>query len=689
MGRCEAFAYNRSVHARAPTNKFSLDPASCAELGTAWRVLPPLTIVLLVFVTFVPALAAGFVGWDDDDLLFQETRYRTFSAPSLIWMFTTTHTGHFQPLTWLSFCVDHAVWGLAPFGYHLTNVALHAASAVVFYHITRRLLSIRGLERAGTLAGEGFDFTPDLGRMAMSSRRRAVIVGSVVAALLFANHPLRVESVAWVAERRDVLSVFFFLLAVAAYLRYAEHRSDRSSRAWYTAVVMTCGLSLLAKATAVMLPFVLLILDVYPFRRFVRQSDASSRTPAAVWIEKVPLFALAAVTGLLAVRAQQAQGAMVPLAEHGLVARCVQACYGLSFYVWKTLVPTNLGPLYEIPPREVLIQSYAGWGLLGVGTLLGTAWVARRRCPGVLAALGVYGVLLAPVVGFAQSGPQLVADRYSYLACGGFAILAGAAVVRAMQSPTVRRRPALRGVLILLLAGGIIGLQQLTFRQCDIWRSPRTLWSHGVKVSPDSSVAHANLADALATGGDFGVALSHYRRAIELQPNDVITVHHFAKTLVKAGRLDEAAAAFHRVLQLDPDRPGVHLALAEVLMDGNRPLQAAELLRQRLARVPTDREVLSFLAELLATHPDHEVRNGQEAVVWAERLRDAHGEDDGRILLVLATALSEAGRFDEGVAVAERALHIAQGKGDQRLSAELERRLTLFRAGRPYHFGDG
>ena len=288
----------------------------------------------------MPALTGSFVDWDDRDLLLLNTRYRTLDAESLRWMFTTSYTGHFQPLTWLSYALDWAIWKRESFGYHLTNLVLHAGAAVAFYFVARELIAIT---RWGTDA-----LPSDLRSASQSS---SVVLAASFAAVLVATHPLRAESVAWIAERRDVLSGLISLLAVACYLRYAKVRT-RSRRAAIVAYLATFGflaLSLLAKATAATLPVVLLILDVYPLRRLGGSRGLWRDAARGVWIEKLPLAALGLAAGVRAIVAQAQQDALYPLGEYDLLARLAQACYGATFYLWKTLWPTNLGPLYQLP----------------------------------------------------------------------------------------------------------------------------------------------------------------------------------------------------------------------------------------------------------------------------------------------------------------------------------------------------
>ncbi len=658
---------------------------------------------MLVFMT---ALAAGIVYWDDDDLLINNTRYQALSGENLKWMFTTSYTGHFQPLTWLTYSLDFAIWGMEPLGYHLTSVLFHALTAVTFYFLTRMLLGA-AIGTAGL------------------ARSRPFVLSAACAAALFALHPLRAESVAWLAERRDVVSGFFYVLAVVFYVRYASrcgggsrldgptdskvgptHRLETGAtqskvcstgraatmavvgsvgrrRLWYSGMVVACVLSLLAKASAMTLPFVLLILDVYPLRRLGGVGGLWRRAGARVWVEKLPLFVLALAAGARALVAQAEGGGLSPYEGHNLLARTAQATYGLAFYLWKTLWPTNLGPLYEIP-RVDFQWGPQFWLSLVIVVGLGTAaFVWRRRLPAIAAALMVYLVILAPVLGFAQSGPQLVADRYSYLSCMGLAVLAGAGVLRCFRRGSWWAVGHRRAVLGVLLAGWIAILQFATFAQADIWQSPLRLWHRGVSVSPNSSVAHVNYADALAAAGLFNEAAYHYRRGLDINPDDPVALHHFADLLRRFGNEARATRYYLRALQIDPNRQRACYSLGQLLVDQGRVSDAVAVLRDGIARHPKGWEITEYLALLLSSHPDDRIRNGEEAVSLASRVSRAKDPDNAQALLTLATALAEVSRFDEAVETAERALEIAE-RNSAGFAGTVQLRLALFRARRPY-----
>jgi len=648
-----------------------------------WRLGIPTAIALLCLMVFVPALAAGFVHWDDDDLLFTATRHQDVSPTYLAWMWTTSSAGHSQPLTQLSYALDSSWTGYDPFGYHLTNVALHLVNTVLFYLLALRLIR-RGVSRP------------------CHPRSKALYLAAGFAAALFSVHPLRVESVAWIAERRDVLCGVFYLLSLLFYVAYSstavsarrqpglmcEATPRAGLRLYYAAAFLCFVLSLLAKASAVMLPVVFLVLDVYPLRRFVVTDRSRRSTAIRVFVEKLPFLIVALVLAVRAIVAQQDGGALDSLREYDPTSRLAQACYGLAFYVWKTLVPMGLGPLYPSPQRDEL---FGGMFLAGAATLLGlvgVAWAVRRRFPVVPAALCVYALQLLPVSGLFQRGPQLVADRHGYLACLSFAALGGAGLLWLLNSLPYRRYSSVRACAILAWSVVLAGLAHATFNQAAYWDGPLTLWRRGVEVSPDSSIAHVDYANALAEVGEVRLAILNYERALRIQPDDPIATSHLGRALVRVGDLGGAARMFALSVRLDPDRTGDYIHLAETLVDLDRPDAAAGVLRDRARRAPHDLSIVEALADMLATHRVASVRDGEEAVRWATHAHLARGGKDASTMLVFATALAEAGQFDRAVQIGTAALEHARGAQNEHLARELQRRIALFDARRPYHYGD-
>src|SRR5213594_1613602 len=289
------------------------------------RWLAPLLVALFTLAAFLPALQNQFVNWDDKDNFLDNPHYRGLGWTHLRWMWTT-HLGHYIPLTWMTLGLDYLLWGMNPVGYHLTNLLLHAANAVVFFFVVHRILT-RALPSP-------------------SERGHALAVSAGFAALVFAIHPLRVESVAWVTERRDVLSGLFYLSAILVYLRACE-RGARG-RGWYWLSVAVFGCALLSKSMVVNLPVVLLILDVYPLRRLGGFVGWWSEPARRVYVEKIPFVLLAAAASAIAVIALSSVPAARSLAQLSVPGRLAVSAYSLSFYLWKTVLPMSLSPLYEL-----------------------------------------------------------------------------------------------------------------------------------------------------------------------------------------------------------------------------------------------------------------------------------------------------------------------------------------------------
>ena len=431
------------------------------------------------------------------------------------------HGGHYQPLSWVSYAVDYQVWGLEPFGFHLTNLVLHAANAVVFWLVVMELL--RAAESP-----------------AKAEPPSVVPLAAAVGALFFAIHPLRVESVAWASERRDVLSGFFFLLTILWYVQAARDPARRRLR--LALAIVSFGLSLLSKAWAITLPAVLLVLDAYPLRRL-----GGGRPLWPVLREKIAFVVLAAGVATLALLAQGVE-AMRPLSQHGVMARVAQAAYGLCFYVWRTLVPVDLAPLYllEMPldPTEPRYVAAMGLVVAAVVALV----VLRKRVPWLVAAVACYVLIVSPVLGFVQSGQQKVADRYTYLACLPFAVLVAAGVRRAALTwPMPARRVGAAAVAVVLLVLGV-----LTARQTLVWRDSMTLWNHTLAIEPASYIALTNRGVVRQLAGDVAGAIADYDAALAANPGHAEAYKNRGTARAAGGQWDVALADYEVALRLKP-----------------------------------------------------------------------------------------------------------------------------------------
>jgi tetratricopeptide (TPR) repeat protein len=529
-------------------------PAADAVPRDRWRdVVIALVLAEIVIVAFAPAFRAGFVLWDDDHYFLANPHYRGLGPSQLSWMFTVMW-GHYMPLTWLSHGLDYVLWGMHPAGYHALNVLLHALVTGAAYFVALRLL--------------------DAAVAPVS--RLALRFAAGVSALLFAVHPLRVESVAWITERRDVLCGVFFLLAILCYLRALD---AGVSRRWYWSAVVMAVLALASKAIAVTLPAMLLLLDVYPLGRLGpgrwRRRD--------VWLEKLPFALPSAAAAILAIVAERAVGALSDLRDVGIVERLGLTAYGLVFYVCKTLVPTGLAPLYEAPYDYATLTPRFAASAVAVGAAAVALVRVRRRWPGVAAAGAAFVVLLLPVLGLLHFGVHIVADRNTYLAGLVPALLAGVAVLRVLHggsSPTTARATAVAALAVIVVFG------VLTWRQSGVWRDSRTLWTHAVAVSP-SSVAHAKLGVLLDGEGRTEDAIAHFREAVRLRPDSAYAENNWGIALGNVWRFDEAIMHFEAAIRAQPTYAEAHRNLQITRARQANPLgylAAQRASRERVAR---------------------------------------------------------------------------------------------------------
>jgi tetratricopeptide (TPR) repeat protein len=500
--------------------------------------------------------------------------YRGLGWAQLRFMLTTTLMSHWIPLTWLTLGMDYAVWGMNPAGYHLTSLLLHAATAGALYAVARRLL-----ERAGAAGA-------------------AARWGAVAAALAFALHPLRVESVAWVTERRDVLSGLLFVLTILAYLRAADAAAGRRRR-WLGLAVALYALALLSKAVVMTLPAVLVVLDVYPLRR-LGPSWRSWTSPAArpVWVETLPfaLLGLAGAAIALAVALTHAAADVAPLARYGIATRVAFAAFSLAFYLLKTVAPLGLSPLYEMPVAPGALHPPFVLSAVAVVVITLVLWRLRRRWPAGLAAWVVYGILLAPMSGLVQAGNQLVADRYSYLPSLPLALLLGggvAALVRAREGHVLR--PPVRRAALAVAALGLAGLAVLSAVQVQVWRDTETLFRHALDLDPRCANCLNQLGIVESLRGRWELAAANFDRAAALRPDLPGIQGNLSVALLRSGRSAEAVRQLRSLLERYPDHPEVWNHLGAALIQEGKLEEARGYLIRAVDRTPSSPTALGNL----------------------------------------------------------------------------------------------
>ena len=565
-----------------------------ARLARPWMI--PLALAAITFLVFLPALWNGFVAWDDQVNLYENQSYRGLTWTQIRWMFSNVTMGHWIPLTWLTFGLDYVLWEMKPFGYHLTSLVIFAANAPAFYFVALRLI------RRATSFGEG-----------------ALRLSAVIATLFYALHPLRAESVAWATERRDVLSGLLFLLTVLMYLKAHDETGARRRRLLAGSIGLYV-LALVSKASVMVLPAALIVLDVYPLRRLGgRWREWVGPTARAVWLEKIPFVVLGVAGAAIGYYAQHANSFITSLEKYPMTARPAMVFYSLWFYLEKTVMPRGLSPLYELPVRVSLLDRQFLLPALAVTAITAIVVLLRRRWPAGLAAWVYYAVTLAPVIGIVHSGFQLTNDRYSYLPGMGFSLIIGAAagaVVRA-GAAGVLRPPLVKAVIALMIAW-LGGLAYLSAQQVQIWRDTESLWRYAIEVEPDCSLCRGNVATQLLERGYYQAAMVELQRVKELArpdskkvylylgymnvklgdfhqavenfsvyaekyPNDVDGLVNLGAALVNDKRARESLGPLERAMKLKPQHAGAHISLAFAHLDLGDRARALTLFREAIA----------------------------------------------------------------------------------------------------------
>ncbi len=488
-------------------------PPGAASRSYGWLI--PVGLFLATVAAFLPVLGNGFVDWDDDKNFINNPHFRGLGAEQLHWMWTTFHMGHYVPLSWMTLGLDYQLWGMNPAGYHLTSLLLHAANAVIVFALLRCLLTLANPEeRQATL----------------------VTLAAGIGAMVFALHPLRVESVAWATERRDVLSGLFFFSSI---LEYVRSRGSTRERRGYLIALALFACALLSKATAMTLPAVLLLINAYPLRRIGGDVGWWSVAARRVYRELVPFGVLALATAALSIIA------LHPPTQLSAGAKIAVSAYSLMFYLWKELAPLDLSPLYEMPqqinPAEPrFLVSYVFVVVLAVAL-----WIAARRKQwGFVAATAAFVVITLPMLGAVQNGPQIAADRYTYHAAPAVALMFAAGALWLLQ----RGRARTFAVAIVVA----ITLGALTWQQSEVWRNSESLWQQVLDVDPNSSIAHSSMANVRYKQNRVEEGVEHSQRAVAINPNYAEGYNGLGVGLEREGHGADAIAAYERALSLQP-----------------------------------------------------------------------------------------------------------------------------------------
>jgi tetratricopeptide (TPR) repeat protein len=528
-----------------------------------------IVVAAIAFVAFLPALGADFVSWDDERNFLTNPHYRGLGPEQLRWMWTTTLLGHYVPLSWMTLGADFTLWGMSPRGYHLTNLLFHCANALLVFALAREILDDD--------------------------------VAAACSALFFAVHPLRVESVAWITERRDVVSLLFCLSSVLAYLRATRGATLR--RASYGVSIACFLAALLSKGTSVSVPAVLLILNFYPLRR-VGPGNWWSAAARRAYAEVLPFVVPALGFVVLSIVA------LHPPDQLPLAGKLAVSAYSLMFYLAKTAWPTKLSALYGMPVTVDPLASRFLLAYLGLAGFAAAVILAVKRRPGLAAALLAFTAITLPMLGIVQNGPQIAADRYTYHAGPALALLAGGGLL------AWDRRARSRTLGLLTAAVVIATLAVLTWRQTGFWKDSEHLWARVLAIEPDSPLGNSawanllfrqnrvdeaieyslravraapqfaegqnDLGVGLARKGAFDQAIDRYRTSLALKPGFDEAENNWGVVLAGQGQLDSALAHYRRALTSNPDNPDAEVNWGNVLVRAGNTEEAIAHYRRAL-----------------------------------------------------------------------------------------------------------
>jgi tetratricopeptide (TPR) repeat protein len=655
-----------------------------------------LALIALTWLVFGQTLWHDFVNLDDHVYVYDNpliTRGLTFEG--VINAFTHIHARNWHPLTTLSHMLDCQLFSLKAGGHHFTNVLLHSVAVVLLFLLLRQMTG--------------------------------AFWQSAFVAALFAVHPLHVESVAWVSERKDLLSAVFFMLTLWAYARYVQARSIGR----YLTVALFFALGLMSKPMLVTVPCVLLLLDYWPLDRFsedrtrlARSARPVHRTHSVVplLVEKIPLFALSAFSCIATLLIQlYSAGAIDQLP---LAWRLNNAAVTYVAYIWQMFWPAGLAAFYPHPNDQLpLWQVILAITFLISVSLLAIQW--RRERPYILTGWFWYVGMLVPVIGVVQAGEQGRADRYTYLPQIGLYVLIVwtiAGLLSRLGQSAQRRVAAIVMPIIIAL------LSWRAFAQTSHWKDSERLWNHALAVTTDNAMAHNNLghlllqrgdwdsaishfelalqirsrngathynlgralmennlANALAREGRLDEAVSHYEESVRLRPDYGDPYFNLGSVLFQQGRIDDAIAQWHKALVAQPNDAGFHTALGNAFLKKGLPKDAIAEYEHATRISRRDPMARNNLAWLLATSSDASIRDGNRAIEIAQQAVQLSRGKDANYLRTLAAAYAETGRFGEATETAQRALQAAQTQGNSILANTIRDDIALYELGLPYH----
>jgi len=504
-------------------------------------VIGAIFVFLLTFLVYTPALKNDFV-WDDREYVYENANIQSLNFQSIYWMVTGFHSGNWHPLTWFSHALDCTLWGLNPEKHHLINLIIHGLNTSLVFILIMALLS------RGASPGK-------------SASENLIAVG--ITSLLFGLHPLNVESVAWVSERKNLLCAFFLLLTLLSYLSYTSSVLRKHRLIWFTTCLLLFILALMSKPMAVTLPVTLLLLDIYPLKRLSLYLGKTGKE-LSVSLEKIPFFALSIASSIITIMAQHAGGALKSLEHFHLDTRLLNALRALVFYLEKIIVPVKLVPLYPFPiDFHWLDSEYLLSALLVLVITSFCLWKMKQGNYLFFIAWSYYVVTLIPVLGIIQVGGQAAADRYTYLPSISLFFLVGVGVAFWWKKISLMRfKVGFRVLLLVCLCTVVFLLSYLTINQIKVWQNPEIFWSHIISAFPKTiPKAYHGLGFAYDKKGRLDEAIAEYKRALAIDPNYAKSHYNLGIIYVNKSMFDEAISEFKKALTIDPNYVEAHCNL--------------------------------------------------------------------------------------------------------------------------------
>jgi tetratricopeptide (TPR) repeat protein len=662
-------------------------------------IIISLLLAGITLAIYWPARHYAVVFYDDTFFTDNPEVQSGLNAQSFRWALSAVVAANWHPVTTLSFVLTHQFFGTNAGAEHLVNGVIHALNAALLFLV---LEYMTGKVKSGKRKAENGNgnATSENASARWDARPTNTTWQCAAAAALFAWHPLRVESVAWIAERKDVLCGFFVLLTMGAWTRHTNESGKPAWRSGYYWLALGCfAFSLLSKAMAVTLPFVLLLLDVWPLKRIQNSGFRIQNWKRLVW-EKIPFFLLALIFSVVTFLVQRGDAATPSLQELGPGLRLENIIVSYWRYLGWSVWPGQLAMFYSFPyDSHSYLALWPGWVIVSAALLLGLVSVLCVRQLGRRPYLAVgwfwYLGMMVPVIGLVQVGSQGMADRYTYLPLIGPVISVVWLVAGSLQSlrslrtatnvtldPTLQRtaKALLATLLTLILAADIF----LTRHQLQFWKNSEILSQHTIEVTGENTRAEYILGLSLERAGHIDEAMLHYRNAVSAQPRITDAFAAIGRLFSQQGNWAMAEKTYAAMLGDNPNEFAAHLGLAIALPHLGRGTEAAPQLQAALKNCPDSPDTLNNLAWTLATSSTPEIRDGAAAVKCAERACALTGYRETVMVGTLGAAYAEAGRFDEAVATAQKACALATGLGKTELLNINQQLLELYRQQQPY-----